>query len=89
MSPMNFLLTVVGWLGAALLLAGYGLVSSSRMSGDGLAYQIINLVGSVSLMINSAYSSAWPSVGLNLVWAAIGIVAVVKLVLLRTRTVAG
>ncbi|MFI7613341.1 hypothetical protein E1286_38120 [Nonomuraea terrae] len=86
---MDFLLTVVGWLGAALLLTGYGLVSSSRMSGDGLTYQIINLVGSVSLMINSAYSSAWPSVGLNFVWAAIGVVALAKLVRLRTRTVAG
>lgn len=85
MPPMDFLLTVVGWAGAALLLTGYALVSSSRMSGDGAAYQIINFTGSVSLMVNSAYSAAWPSVGLNLVWAAIGIVALVKLARLRLR----
>ncbi|MFG1701623.1 hypothetical protein ACFLIM_00395 [Nonomuraea sp. M3C6] len=76
---MDLLLAAVGWIGAALLLIGYALVSSSRMSGDGPAYQLINLAGSVGLMLNSAYSSAWPSAGLNLVWAAIGVVALVKL----------
>jgi len=77
---MDFLIGALGWIGAALLLAGYALVSSARMSGDGLPYQLINLVGSISLMINSAYNDAWPSAGLNLVWAAIGVVAVTKLV---------
>ncbi|GAA3553974.1 hypothetical protein GCM10022419_037930 [Nonomuraea rosea] len=77
---MDLLLAAIGWIGAALLLAGYALVSSSRMQGDGPAYQVINLVGSVSLMVNSAHSSAWPSAGLNLVWAAIGVVALLKLV---------
>lgn len=88
MPRMDVLLTAVGWVGAALLLTGYALVSSSRMSGDGVAYQLINLTGSVSLMINSAYSSAWPSAGLNLVWAAIGVVALAKLARLRTRRAA-
>lgn len=77
---MDLLLDVVGWLGAGLLLYGYAMVSSSRISGDGMPYQLINLIGSVSLMINSAYNAAWPSAGLNLIWAAIGIVAVYKLV---------
>ncbi|WP_052424267.1 CBU_0592 family membrane protein [Nonomuraea candida] len=76
---MDLLLAVIGWAGAALLLAGYALVSSSRLSGDGVAYQLINLAGSIGLMVNSAYSAAWPSAGLNLVWAAIGVVALVKL----------
>ncbi|MFC4014866.1 hypothetical protein ACFOY2_47130 [Nonomuraea purpurea] len=76
---MDLLLSAVGWIGAALLLTGYALVSSSRMSADGVAYQLVNLAGSLGLMINSAYSAAWPSVGLNLVWAAIGVVALVKL----------
>ncbi|WP_327086187.1 hypothetical protein OIE66_28095 [Nonomuraea sp. NBC_01738] len=76
---MDLLLDAIGWLGAALLLYGYAMVSSSRMSGDGLAYQLINLTGSVTLMINSAYNDAWPSAGLNLIWAAIGVVALIKL----------
>lgn len=78
MSPMDLLLAAVGWIGAALLLIGYALVSSARLSGDGTAYQLLNLAGAVGLMVNSAYSAAWPSAGLNLVWAAIGTVALVK-----------
>ncbi|MEV0592530.1 CBU_0592 family membrane protein [Nonomuraea cavernae] len=77
---MDLLLDVIGWLGAGLLVLGYGLISTSRLSGDSMTYQVINLVGSVTLMVNSAYNDAWPSAGLNLVWAAIGVVALVKLV---------
>ncbi|MFI6326411.1 hypothetical protein ACIBG8_53445 [Nonomuraea sp. NPDC050556] len=77
---MDLLLDVIGWLGAALLLYGYAMVSTSRMPGDGVRYQLINLTGSLSLMVNSAYNAAWPSAGLNLIWAAIGIVAVYKLI---------
>ncbi|MFI7700749.1 hypothetical protein [Nonomuraea sp. NPDC049480] len=76
---MDLLLAAIGWAGAAVLLAGYALVSSSRLSGDGAAYQLLNLFGSVALMVNSASSAAWPSAGLNLIWAAIGVVALVKL----------
>ncbi|MEV4285377.1 hypothetical protein AB0K40_07700 [Nonomuraea bangladeshensis] len=76
---MDLLLAVVGWAGAAVLLAAYALVSSGRIQGDGLTYQVMNLFGAVGLMVNSAWSAAWPSAGLNLVWAAIGVVALVKL----------
>ncbi|QYC40445.1 hypothetical protein Nocox_14145 [Nonomuraea coxensis DSM 45129] len=76
---MDLLLAVVGWAGAAVLLAAYALVSSGRIHGDGLTYQLMNLFGSVGLMVNSAWSAAWPSAGLNLVWAAIGVLALVKL----------
>ncbi|MFF0767486.1 hypothetical protein ACFYUK_01230 [Nonomuraea wenchangensis] len=76
---MDLLLAVVGWAGAAVLLSAYALVSSGRIQGDGLTYQIMNLFGAVGLMVNSAWSAAWPSAGLNLVWAAIGVVALVKL----------
>ncbi|HEX4818422.1 MAG TPA: hypothetical protein VFV66_37270 [Nonomuraea sp.] len=76
---MDFLLAAVGWAGAAVLLTAYALVSSSRLSGDGVTYQFLNLFGAVALMVNSAYSAAWPSAGLNLIWAAIGVVSLVKL----------
>ncbi|GAA3209882.1 CBU_0592 family membrane protein [Nonomuraea helvata] len=76
---MDLVLAAVGWVGAALLLGGYALVTSSRLPGDGVTYQIANLAGSLGLMVNSAYNAAWPSAGLNLIWAGIGAVALVKL----------
>jgi hypothetical protein len=82
---MSLFLEVIGWLGAALLLSGYGLVSSGRLHGDRLPYQLMNLAGSVALLINSAYNGAWPSAGLNLVWAAIGVVALAKIARLARK----
>jgi hypothetical protein len=79
MAAMGLLLDAVGWLGAGLLLYGYAMVSSSRLSGESVAYQLINLGGSVGLMINSASQAAWPSALLNLIWAAIGVTALFKL----------
>jgi hypothetical protein len=78
-SGVELLLAAIGWAGAAVLLAGYALVSSARIPGDGAAYQLLNLFGSAALMVNSAHNAAWPSAGLNLIWATIGVVALVKL----------
>jgi hypothetical protein len=76
---MSLLVNLLGWSGAALLLIGYGLLSSSRISGSALPYQLINLVGAAGLMINTAYYSAWPSAILNMVWALIGVAAISKI----------
>jgi hypothetical protein len=69
---------VVGWLGAAALLAAYGLVSSGRVEGKGRRFQLLNLLGSAGLAANSGFHHAWPSVGLNLVWMIIGVAALTR-----------
>ncbi|GIH94526.1 hypothetical protein ACFFMN_19015 [Planobispora siamensis] len=82
---MSLLVNLLGWAGAAALLYGYAMVSAGRMPGDGMPYQLVNLSGSVALMINTAYHAAWPSAILNVVWGAIGAVSVAKLVAARSR----
>ncbi|MGC5011220.1 CBU_0592 family membrane protein [Streptosporangium sp. DT93] len=82
---MSLFLDLLGWAGAAALLYGYAMVSMSRMSGDGMPYQVTNLVGAVALMVNSAYHAAWPSAILNVVWGVIGLVAIGGMVATRTR----
>ncbi|GIH25594.1 hypothetical protein Aph01nite_39040 [Acrocarpospora phusangensis] len=70
-------------IGAVALLIGYGLVTTSRLSGDGVAYQAINLGGALTLAINSGYHGAWPSVILNVVWTGIGALAIGKFIAKR------
>ncbi|GAA2651112.1 hypothetical protein GCM10010412_017380 [Nonomuraea recticatena] len=72
-------MAAVGWIGAGLMLYAYARVSAGAMAGDGLPYQLINLAGSLALMVNTAYNAAWPSAILNVVWAAIGVVSIVRL----------
>ena len=73
------LVDVLGWIGAASLLSAYALVSSGRLSGRGLGFQVLNLVGAIGLLVNGVYHGAWPSAGLNTVWLVVGVVALARL----------
>lgn len=65
------LVDVLGWLGAAMLLVAYALVSAGKVQGDSTPYQLLNAVGSIFLMLNTAYYGAYPSTFVNLVWLVI------------------
>jgi len=80
---LGLLSDVLGWVGAALLLGAYALVSMRKLEGDSVAFQLLNLLGSGFLIVNSAYYGAYPSVGVNVVWISIAVVAIVKSVIAR------
>ncbi|MBG0829272.1 hypothetical protein HS041_16010 [Planomonospora sp. ID67723] len=82
---MSLIVNLVGWAGAAAMLYGYAMVSASRMTGDGMPYQLINLFGSIALLINTAYHAAWPSTILNVVWGVIGVAAIARMTSARSR----
>lgn len=67
----NLLIDIVGWFGVVTLLVAYALVSTRKLEGDSFLYQLLNLVGSALLILNSFYYGAFPSVGINLAWIAI------------------
>lgn len=70
---MDLLINILGWLGVFLLLLAFWLVSTRRAKGDSVLYQVLNLIGSGLLIINSGYYRALPSVGVNVVWIIIAI----------------
>ena len=76
---------VVGWIGAILILTGYGLLSAGKLDGKSPLYQWLNVVGALGFIANSAWHSAWPSAILNVIWVGIGIVALVRILGRRTR----
>jgi hypothetical protein len=69
------MIDVGGWIGVALLLIAYALVSMRRLAGDSTFYQLLNVAGSVLLIINSFFYGAYPSVGINIAWIAIALSA--------------
>jgi hypothetical protein len=81
---MDVLVEAVGWLGAAALLLAYGLLSSGRIAA-GMAYQLLNLGGSVALAANAVWHRALPSAAVNVVWLVIGVVALRGLAARRAR----
>lgn len=85
MSLAGLAIEVVGWAAAALVVAAYGLLSAGRLGGDSAAYQWMNLLGAVGLVINTAWNGAWPSTAVNLVWAGIGLFALSRLLRRKGR----
>ena len=74
---METLIDVGGWLGAALLLLAYYLVSAGRVRGSSVRYQALNIVGSLLLGANAFYYGAMPSVGIDVAWIGIGVLALI------------
>ena len=66
---------IAGWIGAALILGAYALISSGKMQARQPPYHWMNILGSVGLIINGGWNGAWPSVGLNAVWFGIALYA--------------
>ena len=71
---LGTLISAGGWIGAAELLAAYILVSKGRLAGDSLRYQALNISASVLLLVNCAYTGAWPSAIANSFYVLVGIV---------------
>ena len=82
---LNLLMEVAGWIGAILILAGYGLLSAGKLDAKSPAYQWLNVVGAIGFIANSSWNGAWPSAALNVIWVGIGLVALVRIFGRRAR----
>ena len=70
---MKPFIEIIGWAGATLVLLAYGLLSAHRMSSRSTAYHLLNIGGSIGLVVNTAWNGALPSSAVNLIWMGIGV----------------
>jgi hypothetical protein len=75
MPTAKFAIDLVGWVGAALLLYAYAMVSFKKLRADSGVYQLLNAIGSCCLIANTAYYRAYPSAFVNVIWVLIAILA--------------
>ena len=75
MTMLDLFMEVVGWIGALLILAAYGLLSAGKLDAKTPAYQWLNVFGAIGFILNSGWNGAWPSAALNVIWVGIGVVA--------------
>ena len=71
----RWLVEIAGWVGAALILLAYLLLSAGRVTGQSLTYQGRNVVGAAGFVINGWWHGAIPSAALNVLWLLIGAIA--------------
>lgn len=76
---IEIVIETAGWAGAGLVLLAYVLVSTGRLEGRSVAFQLLNLVGSLGFVVNTAWHGAIPSMALNIVWSAIALYALARI----------
>ncbi|HYU97142.1 MAG TPA: hypothetical protein VE989_13395 [Sphingomicrobium sp.] len=74
-STERWFVEIVGWGGAVLILLAYLLLSAGRLTGQSLAYQLMNVLGAAGFIINGWWHRAIPSATLNVIWLLIGAIA--------------
>ncbi len=68
----------IGWIGTFLIVFAYFLVSFKRIGAVDPRYQWMNLIGSAAVGVNVFHQQAWPAVGLEIIWAVIAVLALIK-----------
>lgn len=69
---------IIGWFGAIAILIAYLLVSIKRISPTSKAYQMLNLLGALGIVVNSLVHNAIPSAGLNITWSVIALYGLIN-----------
>ena len=69
---------ILGWIGMIIVLIAYGLLSTNKIE-NGKLYQILNLIAATFMAIGLFPTKAWFSFTLQVIWALIAIIAIVKL----------
>lgn len=69
---------ICGWIGMILVLVAYALLSTNKIK-NGILYQMINLVAAVFMAIGVFPKNAWFSFALQVIWAIIGVVAIIQI----------
>ena len=77
---------LVGLAGVALVLLAYFGLQSGRMRGDGVAFQVANILGAGAIALSLVYDFNLSAMVIELCWIAISIYGLVRGV--RTRAAA-
>lgn len=75
----KILIDITGWVGSLCVVAAYGLLSARKVNAHSKLYQALNIIGSICLIVNTLFYSAYPSTFVNIVWLIIAIFAIINI----------
>lgn len=76
---IDLTIDILGWIGSLLLVSAYWLNSKNLINAQTKTYQLLNIVGSLTLMINTFYYGAYPSSSVNIIWFLMGLYHITKI----------
>lgn len=77
------LTSIIGWYGVIAIVGAYVLVSLSLVAAKSLTYQMLNLTGAIGIVIEAATKKDRQPIVLNVVWAVVAFVALVRLLIFK------
>ena len=75
----NKIIEIIGWYGTIAIIVAYSLTSFDLLSSNNLWYQILNGTGAIGILIISFRKKAYQPGVLNIIWAIIAFVAILKM----------
>lgn len=76
---MENLFTVIGFLGVLLVLVAYGLLTLGKLSGDDWRYPVLNIIGTLGIVVSLFVQWNLPSMVTQLMWIAVSIIGLMRI----------
>jgi len=73
------LIEIFGWYGTIAIVLAYFLVSLSFLGANNIWYQILNVTGSLGIVIDAFYKKDYQPGVLNIIWIIIAVVAIMRM----------
>ena len=70
----------IGWYGVTAILLAYVLLNMHIIKLDSIFYQLLNLTGAISIVLDAYKDKNYQPVVLNIVWAIIAIIALISII---------
>ena len=68
-----------GYVGVALVLLAFLLLQAHKLHGNGLLYQLMNILGALGVILSLVFGAAmnWPAFLMQVAWIVIGVYGIV------------
>jgi formate hydrogenlyase subunit 3/multisubunit Na+/H+ antiporter MnhD subunit len=75
---VSLVIDAIGYVGAALILVAYFLLTHKKLTESSTTYHALNLLGGLGVIVNATSYASYPSTVLNIIWSAIAVYGLVK-----------
>ena len=76
---MDIVANIIGLGGAGVVLVAYFLLSAGKISSEQPCYPLMNMIGSIGVLVSLAWHWNMPSAVINSIWVVISLVALVRI----------
>lgn len=81
----DFIMEVIGAVGAIEVIIAYGLNSYQKIRSNSRGFYLLNLTGAALLIFYSIYKEAWANMFINAIWVVIAGIAIGRVFINKSK----